>query len=61
MKLKPLRTEEDYTEALTRLEKIFDSDLGTRISKTDLVGNFGDIRNSITSRNGCKIRHVRQF
>ena len=30
MKLKPIRTEEDYDKALDRLEKIFDSDPGTK-------------------------------
>ncbi|MBK8503439.1 MAG: helix-turn-helix domain-containing protein [Saprospiraceae bacterium] len=30
MKLKPIRTEEDYNKALARLEKIFDSDPGTK-------------------------------
>jgi len=30
MKMKPIRTEEDYGIALARLEKIFDSDPGTK-------------------------------
>jgi HTH-type transcriptional regulator / antitoxin HigA len=30
MKIKPIRTEEDYSAALARLEKIFDSDPGTK-------------------------------
>ena len=30
MKLKPIRTEEDYDKAIARLEKIFDSEPGTK-------------------------------
>lgn len=30
MKLKPIKTKKDYTEALERLEKIFDSKKGTK-------------------------------
>lgn len=39
MKIKPIKTEEDYQAALSRLDKIFDAKIGTKESdEADILG-----------------------
>lgn len=39
MKIKPIKTDADYKEALLRLEKIFDAEIGTQESdEADILG-----------------------
>ena len=52
MKIKPIKTEEDYQAALNRLDKIFDAKIGTKESdEADILGllidNYENIHHPI--------------